>query len=165
MPAAKQPTQPERDTFEVLYLAQRKKSQILLIAVIILAVATASSLAWSLSKNNSSQTTPNGFPGQGFDGQQGAPGGMQGPGGGMRGMMDVKQFFKDDGSVDTDVVKSFVSRMPSGRSGSSSSDGFNFLDRFKENINQAAKDGDITEDQASKLIEAFEAQESSSNES
>ena len=73
--------------------------------------------------------------------------------------MDVTQFFNDDGSVDTSEVESFMSRMPSGRGNA----GFNFLDRFKDMINQAADDGDITQDQADALIKAFEA-ESESNE-
>ena len=163
MPAANQPVQPEQDTFEVLYLQQRKKSQLLLIAVIVLSVATAGSLAWGVSKSNSPQPMPNGTPGQRFDSRQGGPGDMRRPGGGMRGMMNVKQFLKDDGSVDTDAVKSFVGRMPSGRGGSLNSSGFNFLDRFKGTIEQAAEDGDITKEQASALMQAFES-ESNANE-
>ena len=113
------------DTFEALYLEQRKKSQLLIIAVVILAVSTAGSLAWGFSntKNNSS-AMPGNSQGQGFGGQngQGGPGGMRG---GMN--MDVEQFFNDDGSVNQDEVDSFLSRMPSG----SGNAGFDFLDRFR----------------------------------
>ena len=144
-------------TFEELYLEQRKKSSMLLIAVVVLAIATAGSLAWGFSKNGGSTSSgmPGNFQGQGFNGE----GGPSGAGGRMG--MNVKQFFKDDGSVDTDEVKSFVSRMPSGNSNS----GFNFLDRFKENISQSVEDGDITQSQADALTKAFEDAEGSTNES
>ncbi len=141
-------------TFEELYLQQRKKSSMLLIAVIVLAVTTAVSIAWGMSKNNNTNNPSNGpsnFQGQGFDGQNG-------PGGGMRGgmNMNIKQFFKDDGSVDTSAVDSFMSRMPSG--GQAGNSGFNFLDRFKEMIDQSVEKGDITEDQGNALMDAFEAE-------
>lgn len=151
--------QAKGSTFEQLYLQQRKKSSLLLVAVIVLAITTAGSLAWGFSKTGSGSSpsnTPGNFQGQGFGGQ-GGPGG-----GGMN--LDVKQFFNDDGSVNNDEVKSFLSRMPSGTSSSSSNSSFNFLDRFKERINQSADDGDITQEQADALIKAFET-ESNSNES
>jgi len=144
-------------TFEELYLQQRKKSSMLLIAVIVLAISTAGSLAWGFSKGSGSQpNTPGNFQGQGFNGGQGGPGGFAGPGRGL----DVKQFFNDDGSVNNDEVKSFLDRIPSGGPSGSSSN-FNFLDRFKETINQAATDGDITQDQADALIQAFETESES----
>ncbi len=138
-------------SFEELYLQQKKKGEILLIAVIVLAIVAAGGLAWGFSKDGGTgnQTGPGNFQqGQGFPGGGGGPGG--GPGG-MRGM-NVTQFFNDE-------VKSFLSRMPSGGNNS----GFNFLDRFKDMINQAAENGDITQAQADALIQAFEA-ESNANE-
>ena len=141
-------------TFEELYLEQRKKSQMLLIAVVVLAIATAVSLAWGFSKSGSTSRPDmaNGGFSQGMNGQGGP--------GGMRGMMDIKSFFKDDGSVDTEKVKEITSRMPSGGKNS----GFNIVDRFKEQTTQAVTDGDITQDQADALIKAFES-ESTTNES
>ena len=136
------------DAFETLYLERRKKSQLLIIAVVILAIATAGSLAWGLSNNASNPSNmPGNFQGQGFGGQ-GGPGSMRG---GMN--MDVTQFFNNDGSVNHDEVDSFLSRMPSGNGNA----GFNFLDRFTDMINQAADDGDITQSQADALIQAFES--------
>ncbi len=64
--------------------------------------------------------------------------------------MDFKSFLNDDGSVDTEAVQDIVDRLPSGA-------GSDFLDRFTENNNQAAEDGDITEAQADALIKAFES--------
>lgn len=144
-------------TFEELYLQQRKKSQMLLVAVIILAVVAAGSLAWGFSKDGSQNQADTGnFPqGQGFNGQ-GSPGG--GPGGGMG--MDIKSFFKDDGSVDTERIEQMTSRMPSGGSRGS----FNIADMIKQQADQAVEDGDITQAQADALIKAFES-ESSTNES
>lgn len=143
-------------TFEELYLEQRKKSSMLVVAVVVLAITTVGGLAWGFSNNGSgtSNQTANTsqFPGGDFNGQNG-PGSMQG---GMN--MDVKQFFNDDGSVKTSEVESFLGRMPSG--GNSSNSGFNFLDRFKEMINQAADNGEITQDQAQALIQAFESGDS-----
>ena len=141
-------------TFEELYLEQRKKSQMLLVAVVVLAIATAGSLAWGFSKSGgtSRPDMANGGFSQGMNGQGGP--------GGMRGMMDIKSFFKDDGSVDTEKVKEITSRMPSGGKNS----GFNIVDRFKEQTTQAVTDGDITQDQADSLIKAFES-ESTTNES
>ena len=141
-------------TFEELYLEQRKKSQMLLVAVVVLAIATAGSLAWGFSKSGGTSGQPNmgNFQQGGFNGQGGP--------GGMRGMMDIKSFFKDDGSVDTEKVKEITSRMPSGGKNS----GFNIVDRFKEQTTQAVTDGDITQDQADALIKAFES-ESTTNES
>ena len=75
-------------------------------------------------------------------------------------MMDIKSFFKDDGSVDTDKVKEMTSRMPSGGNNS----GFTIVDRFKQQATQAVTDGDIAQDQADALIKAFES-ESTTNES
>ncbi|HMQ95811.1 MAG TPA: hypothetical protein PKD19_01190 [Candidatus Saccharibacteria bacterium] len=140
-------------TFEELYLQQRKKSSMLLIAVIVLAVTTAGSVAWGMSKTTTSNPSnrPSDFQGQGFDGQNSPRGGMRG---GMN--MNIKQFFKDDGSVDTSAVDSFMSRMPSG--GQAGNSGFNFLDRFKEMIDQSVEKGDITEDQGNALMDAFEAE-------
>ena len=148
--------QAKGSTFEELYLEQRKKSSMLVVAVVVLAITTVGSLAWGFSNNGSgasNQTANTGqFPGGDFNGQNG-PGGMRG---GMN--MDVKQFFNDDGSVKTSEVESFLSRMPSG--GNSSNSSFNFLDRFKEMINQAADNGEITQDQAQALIQAFESGDS-----
>lgn len=149
-------------TFEELYLEQRKKNQVLLIVAIALAVSTAGSLAWNFSKSNNINPTgmPGNFQGQGLGGQ-GTPGGMGGMRGGMG--MDIKQFFNDDGSVNTSQVESFTNRIPSG---SASSSGFNFLDRFKDMIDQSVEGGDITQEQADALVKAFESEsEDSKNES
>lgn len=146
-------------TFEELYLQQRKKSQMLLVAVIVLAVLAAGSLAWGFSKDGSGNQSgmPGNSQGQGFNGQSG-PGGMGGPGGRMG--MDIKSFFNDDGSVNTDQIEQMTSRMPSG----GGRGGFDITDMIKQQADQAVEDGDITQGQADALIKAFES-ESSTNES
>lgn len=130
------------NSFEELYLQQKKKNSMLMVIVVVLAIATAGSLMWGLKSNSGtgSQRPPSGFQGgngQGF------------PGGGMR-QMDFTKYFKDDGSVDTDAVNDFAGRLPSGA-------GSQFVDRIKDDINQAAKDGKITQTQADALIKAFES--------
>lgn len=133
----------EVSTFEELYLEQKKKNSRLMIAVIVLSITTVGGLMVGVMKsNNGGMQPPGGFQssnGQGFQG---------GPGGGM-GQMNVKRFFKDDGSVDTDEVKDLLDRSPSG--GNS-----DFLTRFKEGITRAVKNGDITQAQADALIKAIE---------
>lgn len=143
--------QAKSSTFEELYLQQRKKSSVLLIAAVVLALSTVGSLAWGFSKDSDSSNTADGQTsfqnGNGFQGR-----------GGLGGQMGfkVEQFFNDDGSINNDEVSSFMERTPSGMAD-------NFLDRFVERINQAADDGDITKDQAEALINALET-ESSANE-
>lgn len=136
----------QTDEFEELYLRERKKSSLLIVAVITLAIATAGSLIWGASKQSS---TPGGLP-EGFQGQQdkgfGGRGGFRG-GPGMA--MDIKHFFKDDGSVDADQIDQLTSRLPSGM-------GSRFTDRIKEQADQAVKDGDITQAQADALKEKLD---------
>ncbi len=140
--------------FEMLYLKERKKSSILLIVAIVLAVATAGSVLWAVNKEPASSSQfPSGTPGQDFNGQGGFPGGGQGgPGFGL----DVTSFFKDDGSVDTDKVDETTSRFPGG--GDS-----RFTDLMQQRVDQAVEDGDITQDQADKLMDAFSTATESSN--
>ena len=137
------------------------KSSILLAAVIILAISTTGSLVWGFTKsggNNSNQSTmPGNLQDQNYS-NRGGSSDMGGPRGGMN--FNVKQFFNDDGSVNNDKVKSFLSSMPS--RGNSSSSGPNMTNRFEEMINQAASDGTITQDQADALTKAFESESSSS---
>jgi hypothetical protein len=135
-----------KNTFEDLYLEQKKKSSILMTLVVVLAITTIAGLGWGFSSSSGSQKPPSGF--QGLNGQ-GAPGG------GM-GQMDFERFFKDDGSVDTQAVQDMVDRLPS-------SAGSGFLDRFKTDINQAATDGKITLSQADALVKAFESAGSTSD--
>jgi hypothetical protein len=134
----------KKDVFEELYLGQKKKSSILLAVTVVLAVTTVGSLYWGFNntkKNNVAQP-PAGFENRGG---QGFPNGGQ-----MGGQMDVTRFFNEDGSVKTAEVQSMVDRLPSGA-------GSQFLSRLKDNIDQAAKDGKITQAQADALNKAFES--------
>lgn len=142
----------ENSEFEELYLKERKKSSMLLVAVIVLALATAGSLIWAVNGQSNTAQLPGGGSEQGFGG-----GGQFGGGGGP-GMMDIASFFNDDGSVDTDRIDEMTSRFPSGA-------GSQFVDRMQEEADQAVEDGDITQAQADELISAFESAMESSNES
>ena len=153
----KQEQQAVGSTFEELYLEQRKKSQMLIVAVVVLAVVAVGGIAWGASQSSSQSQTPGNFQEQGFGGQNG-PGGMGGMRGGMN--MDIKQFFSDDGSVKTSEVESFLSQMPSG---SGNRGGFSITNMIERQTDQAVEDGDITQGQADALIKAFES-ESKSNE-
>lgn len=130
----------KNNTFEDLYIEQKKRNSVLMTLVVVLAITTIGGLGWGFSKSNTDlQGPPSGFQG---------PGGQGFPGGSM-GQMNFDRFFKDDGSVDTEAVQDMVDRLPSGA-------GSDFIDRFSEGINQAAEDGDITQAQADELINAFE---------
>lgn len=132
-----------KSTFEELYLKQKKKSSLLMIAVAVLAVATVGSAAWGFSKSKASTQSAGNMSTRNFDGQ--------GPMGGGPGMeMDITQFFNSDGSVNTDQVKTFIDRMPSGTNS-------RFLERFEEQITQAVTDGKITQTQADALTKALES--------
>jgi len=144
--------QQQSDEFEELYLKERKKSSVLLIATIVLALIASGSLIWAVSKGSNTQDLPNGVTNQGVNGQ----GGLRGNGPGMT--LDIKSFFKDDGSVDTDKVDEITSRMPSGASS-------RFTDMIKEQVDQAVKDGDITQEQADALNKEIGITTESSNES
>ncbi|MDO8335275.1 MAG: hypothetical protein Q7T74_00640 [Candidatus Saccharibacteria bacterium] len=135
------------DEFEELYLKERKKSSILVAVVVVLALATTGSLLWGINKNSSTAQLPTGAQSQGFG--QGGP-----PSGGMR--MNIKSFFKDDGSVDSDKVDELTSRAPSGA-------GSRFTDMFKEQADKAVEDGDITQAQADDLIAKIKAASESSD--
>lgn len=133
----------KKDVFEELYLQQKRKSSILLAVTVVLAITTAGSLYWGFdrAKTNNSAQPPAGFENRGEQGF---------PNGGQMGRMDFTRFFNEDGSVKNTEVQNMVDRLPSGA-------GSQFLSRFKDNINQAAKDGKITQTQADALIKAFES--------
>ena len=150
----KQEQQAVGSTFEELYLEQRKKSQMLIVAVAVLAVVAVGSIAWGVSQSSNQSRTPGNFQEQGF-GRQNGPSGMGGMRGGMN--MNIKQFFNDDGLVKTSEVESFLNRMPSGRGRG----GFNITDMIERQADQAVTDGDITQDQADALIKAFETESES----
>lgn len=133
----------KKDVFEELYLEQKRKSSILLVIIVVLAITTVGSLYWGLDK---AKTNKGAQPPAGFENR----GGQGFPNGGRMGQMDFTNFFNEDGSVKTEEVQNMVDRLPSG-AGSQS------LSRFKDNINQGAKDGKITEAQAEALIKAFES--------
>lgn len=141
--------QQQGNEFEELYLKERKKSSILLVAAIVLAISTTGSLIWGVSNLSSTPQLPSGANGQDF-----GSGGQFGGGPGMG--MDIKSFFKEDGSVDTDRIDEITSRLPSGI-------GSGFTDRIKEQADQAVEDGDITQDQADALKEAIDKATESSN--
>ena len=150
------PEPQQNNAFEELYLQEKKKASLFLIAIIVLIITTAGSLAWGLTKSsNTTNSTPNGqgsFEGGNGQGGFNGQGGRGGPGGGM----SITSFFNDDKSVDTEAVEDFIDRMPSGA-------GENFLTRFKENITQAVTDGDITQAQADALNTALSTASSESN--
>lgn len=141
--------QQQSNEFEELYLKERKKSSILLAAAIVLAIATSGSLIWGINKGSSTVQPPEGGPTQGFG--QGGP-----PGGGARMGMNIKSFFKDDGSVDTERIDEITNRLPSGA-------GSRITDMIKEQADKAVEDGDITQAQADDLIAKIEAATESSD--
>lgn len=135
-----------KNAFEELYLQQKKKSSVLMIVTIVLVITTAGSLIWGFNKSGgNSMQPPAGF--QGGSGQ-----GMMS--GGPTGQMDFTRFFNDDDTVNTEAIQDMIGRLPSGASSQ-------FLERFTESINQAAKDGKITQSQADALIKAFGSAEGS----
>lgn len=142
----------QENEFEDLYLKERKKSSMLTIAVVVLSIVTVWTLAWSLGSSSDTAQTP-------AAGQFGEGGG---PGGGGQGMMqDISSFFADDGSVDTDQIEEMTSRFPSGADSDMSS---RIVDMMQQQADTAVEDGDITQEQADALMEAFTDALEASNE-
>lgn len=132
-------------SIEELYLGEKKKSQILMSATVLLSLALVGSITAYVKKPTASSNTftpPSQFAG-------GPPGSGENGGQFRMGFQDMTQFFKDDGSVDTAQLDELTSRLPAGASD-------RFLERLTLNIDQAVTDGKLTQDQATKLKAALE---------
>lgn len=134
----------KQNSFEELFLKERKKTKNLTLAASVCALLFVSTLIWHFQSPRPS--TPTNIPqiGSGnFRGQDGGP-----PGGGAFLGGDIKSFIKDDGSVDIERVSEILDNAP---------DEFQdrIVSRMEQQINQALSDGEITSDQAQKLKTAF----------
>ncbi len=132
------------DTWQAKYEKARKRSKILACTTAAACVLAVGAGVWGITKSSSPQPPdfasgqfPGGGPG-GFGGP-GGQGGLIGQGGPGRMLADL---FNSDGSVNTEKVNEFKSRMPSG------SDPTQLVD-------QAQQSGAITADQATKLKAAL----------
>jgi hypothetical protein len=128
------------NTFEQLYLKERKKATIFMVAAIALAVLSAGLLVHTFS-NGTKNTV-------------GADGTMRlGDGNGAPMMQfDIKSFFKEDGGVDQDKVDEMKSRIPE--------DSSRLSDFIGPGIDTAVEDGEITSEQAAALKTALGITES-----
>jgi hypothetical protein len=143
-------------SYKSLYLKEKKKSSIFLILSIVLTILFFGTLAWAVVEaNNDGKKGIRNGQGNGMFDDQAGPNDQNGRGRGM--MMNFKNFLNSDGSVNTEEVKSFVSRMPSG-TGSS-----NFQTRINQEIDQAVKNGTITQDQATAIKNAISSAAASSS--
>lgn len=117
------------NTFEGLYLKERKKATIFMTSAIILAVLAAGLLVYVLS----------------------APQGMRGQSDGMVRMrmgLDIKSFFNEDGSVDSAKVSEMTDRVPEGNKD-------RMLESMGSTIDSAVQDGEITSAQSTELKKAM----------
>lgn len=133
------------NSFEKLYLKERKKSRIFMATAIILALLLVGSVVynfqnWQRISDQPTNTTQNFSMPFGQDR------------GGFQRLADIKSFFKSDGSVDTAKVDELKSSLPSGFED-------RFLDRFSTLIDTSMNDGEITQSQGSELKRAFGIEE------
>lgn len=135
------------DTWRAKYEKARNRSRILAGTTAAACVLAVGAGVWGVTKPSDSQAidlASGQFPvgAQAGPGDpQGGPGGLGGPGQGGPGRM-LANMFNSDGSVNTERVDEFQSRMPSG------------IDPT-ELVDRAQQSGVITEDQATKLKAAL----------
>ena len=131
-------------SFEKLYLKERKKSQLFLLVTVVLTILLIGSVAFNF-QNQKQSPDQNSSQSQSLSGTFGQnSGGFQG----MRGSLEISEFFNEDGTVDTDQVNQVKDNIP---------DGFEdrFVSRISSQIDAAVDKGDITNDQSGKLKTAF----------
>lgn len=136
------------DTWRAKYEKARNRSRILAGTTAAACVLAVGAGVWGVTKSSSSQV-PNLASGQFPGGAQGGPGGLGGPGQGGPGRM-LANMFNSDGSVNSESVDEFKSRMPSG------------VDPT-ELVDRAQQSGAITEEQAAKLKAALTSSSTSSS--
>ena len=126
-----------QNSFELLYIKQKRLSTILGVVSGLLAVALVVILVLhpTLRPRTASQQRP----------PFGAGGQMAQ---GMQRNLDVSSFIKSDGSIDTDRIKDLTSRIPADFKSP-------LMTRVETKITQAKKDGKISTTQAAQLRAAF----------
>ncbi len=145
--------------YEVLFNKEKKKGTVFLILTIALTILFFGALAWGISESNEKPKymgrSMDSKMEQGLQGKMGQKDRMMEsergePGEQGRGMMRMKfdRFLNEDGSVDTQEVKEFVRNMPANAKE-------NFTNKLNDNLDQAVKDGKITQDQANALKNAI----------
>lgn len=131
-------------SIEKLYLKERKKNQLFLLATIVLTILLVGSVGFNFQNKNRS-TTQDSNQSQSLSGALGQnAGGFQG----RRDSLEISEFFNSDGTVDTDQVNQVKTTVP---------DGFEdrLLSRISSQIDDALKKGDITAKQGAELKTAF----------
>lgn len=134
----------KQNSFEEAFLKERKKTKNLSLIASVCALLFVGTLIWHFQSPRPSAPANATQIGSGnFRGPNGGP-----PGGGAFLGGDVKSFFKDSGSVDTDKVKETLDNAP---------DEFQarIIGRMESQINEALSKSEITSDQAQKLKAAF----------
>ena len=148
------------NNYEVLYQKEKKKGTVFLVLTVALTILFFGSLAWGISEANEPNMPK--FKNEkiraekfeqkmGLEGRAGAAERRsdENEGRGDRKMnMNFNRFLNDDGTVDTNEVKEFLSRMPESMKTEAK-------DKFNEKLDQAVKDGKITQDQANSLKNAI----------
>lgn len=134
----------KQNSFEELFLKERKKTKNLTLIASACAVLFVGTLIWHFQSPRPSGPVNTPQIGSGnFRGSNGGP-----PGGGAFLGGDVKSFFKDDGSIDTERIDQILDSAPAEFKD-------RLKDRMKTQITEALSNGEITSDQAQKLKTAF----------
>lgn len=134
----------KQNSFEELFLKERKKTKNMTLIASACALLFAGTLIWHFQSPRPSAPANASQIGSGnFRGTNGGP-----PGGGAFLGGDVKSFFKDDGSVDTERIDEILNNAPAEFKD-------RLKDRMKTQINEALIKSEITSDQAQKLKTAF----------
>lgn len=143
----------ESDTasIEKLYLKEKKKTSILMVSTIALAILFIGSLAMRSDPSSTDSTAT-----------QNTQAGTQQRGPGGRGGQPISAFFDDSGSVDQEAVDEMASRF-SQSGGTTGSDPSQFLERLTQQIEASVASGEITQAQADELQAALAQTESSEN--
>ena len=146
--------------YEVLYEKEKKKGTVFLVLTVALTILFFGSLAWGISEANepsSPKFRNDNIRAENFEQKMGPKEraeaaerrGGDSEGRGDRQMrMNFERFLNEDGTVDTNEVKEFLSRMPESMKTEAK-------DKFNEKLDQAVKDGKITQDQANSLKNAI----------
>ena len=131
-------------SIEKLYLKERKKNQLFLLTTVVLTILLIGSVGFNFQNKNQS-TTQDSNQSQSLSGTLGQNfGGFQD----RRGSLEISEFFKNDGTVDTNQVNQVQNTIPSGFED-------RLLSRVSTQIDDAVKKGDITAKQGEELKTAF----------
>ena len=137
-------------SIEELYVKEKKKSQLLMLSTAVFAILFAGALVIGGGSDETAAANRTLADGQNQLADEQA--GQFGAAGRVRGGFGVANFFSEDGSLNQESVTDFQERAAQGAGLAGTSQ---FADRFVQQIEASVASGDITQDQATQLIDAL----------